>query len=72
MKLRYRVAYSKMGEEICDLLLADISEGPTRDAQLSCFDTVFKAPIPEDLRSNHLQDAVALFTCHLSEATPTY
>lgn len=67
-----RVAYSKMGEEICDLLLADISEGPTRDAQLSCFDTAFKAPIPEDLRSNHLQDAVALFTCHLSEATPTY
>ncbi|XP_021298218.1 nuclear pore complex protein NUP96 isoform X1 [Herrania umbratica] len=62
-----RVAYSKMAEEICDLLLSDISEGPTRDDQLSCFDTVFSAPIPEDLRSNHLQDAVTLFTCHLSE-----
>lgn len=62
-----RVAYSKMAEEICDLLLSDISQGPTRDAQLSCFDTVFSAPIPEDFRSNHLQDAVSLFTCYLSE-----
>ncbi|XP_022714749.1 nuclear pore complex protein NUP96-like isoform X2 [Durio zibethinus] len=63
-----RVAYSKMAEEMCDMLLSDMSEGPTRDAQLSCFDTVFSAPLPEDLRSNHLQDAVALFTCHISEA----
>ncbi|XVE89174.1 hypothetical protein DITRI_Ditri19aG0129300 [Diplodiscus trichospermus] len=62
-----RMAYSKMAQEICDLLLSNISEGPTRDAQLSCFDTVFNAPIPEDVRSNHLQDAVAVFTCHLSE-----
>ena len=67
MKLWCRVAYSKMAEEICDLLLSDISKGPTRDAQLSCFDNVFSAPIPEDLGSNHLQDAVTVFTCHLSE-----
>ncbi|KAK9923296.1 hypothetical protein M0R45_031724 [Rubus argutus] len=62
-----RVVYSKMADEICNLLLSDIGEGPTRDVQLSCFDTVFCAPIPEDLRSNHLQDAVSLFTCFLSE-----
>ncbi|KAK0578868.1 hypothetical protein LWI29_017512 [Acer saccharum] len=62
-----RVAYSKMSEEICDLLLSDISEGPSREAQLNCFNAVFSAPIPADLRSNHLQDAVSLFTCYLSE-----
>ncbi|XP_058004732.1 nuclear pore complex protein NUP96 isoform X1 [Hevea brasiliensis] len=62
-----RVAYSKMAEEISELLLSDISEGSTRDAQLSCFDTVFNAPVLEDLRSNHLQDAVSLFTLYLSE-----
>ncbi|KAF9686248.1 hypothetical protein SADUNF_Sadunf03G0139100 [Salix dunnii] len=64
-----RVSYSKMAEEISELLLSDsdIREGSTREAQLSCFDTVLSAPIPVDLRSNHLQDAVSLFTCYLSE-----
>ncbi|XVF24688.1 hypothetical protein REPUB_Repub13aG0148800 [Reevesia pubescens] len=62
-----RLAYSKMAEEMCNLLLSDMSEGVTRDAQLSCFGTVFSAPIPEDLGSNHLQDAVTLFAVHLSE-----
>ncbi|OMO74197.1 Peptidase S59, nucleoporin [Corchorus olitorius] len=62
-----RVAYSKMAEEICALLLSHFSEGLTRDDQLSCFDTVSSAPLPEDLRSNHFQDAVSLFSCHLSE-----
>lgn len=66
--LRFRrVAYSKMAEEICSLLLSDLGEGSTRDVQLSCFDTVFNAPIPDELRSSHLQDAVSLFTCFLSE-----
>ncbi|CAL5375554.1 unnamed protein product [Camellia sinensis] len=63
-----RVAHSKMSEEICNLLLLDSGEGSTREIQLSCFDTVFSAPIPEDVRSCHLQDAVSFFTCHLSEA----
>ncbi|KAJ4841593.1 Nuclear pore complex protein nup96 [Turnera subulata] len=62
-----RLAYSKMAEEISGLLLADINEGSTRDDQFSCFDTVFKAPLPEDIRSGHLQDAVSLFTCYLAE-----
>ncbi|XP_022849973.1 nuclear pore complex protein NUP96 [Olea europaea var. sylvestris] len=62
-----RVAYSKMAEEICSLLLSDSSEGSSREAQLNCFDTMFRGPIPEDLRSCHLQDAVSVFTCYLLE-----
>ncbi|XP_028803122.1 nuclear pore complex protein NUP96 isoform X2 [Neltuma alba] len=66
-----RMVYSKMAEEISDLLLSTIGEGTTRDDQLNCFDTVFKAPIPEDLRSRRLQDAVSVFTCFLSEVSTT-
>lgn len=62
-----RVAYSRMAEEISDLLLSGISEGPAYATQLDCFNTVFGAPTPEDLGSNRLQDAVTLFTCYLSE-----
>ncbi|XP_061345177.1 nuclear pore complex protein NUP96 isoform X2 [Gastrolobium bilobum] len=62
-----RVVYSKMASEICDLLLSAVGEGANRDEQFSCFDTAFSAPIPEDLRSGHLQDAVYLFTSFLSE-----
>ncbi|XP_048129768.1 nuclear pore complex protein NUP96 isoform X2 [Rhodamnia argentea] len=67
LPLEARVAYSKMAEEISSLLLSDISEDPTRDLQLSCFRNVCSAPVPEDLRASHLQDAVALYTCYLSE-----
>ncbi|KAI3442503.1 Peptidase S59 domain-containing protein [Psidium guajava] len=67
LPLEARVAYSKMAEEISSLLLSDISEDPTRDLQLSCFRNVCSAPFPEDLRASHLQDAVALYTCYLSE-----
>lgn len=56
-----------MASEICDLLLSVVGDGATRDDQFSCFDTAFSAPIPEDLRSGHLQDAVYLFTSFLSE-----
>ncbi|KAM7480292.1 hypothetical protein LguiA_028505 [Lonicera macranthoides] len=63
-----RVAYSRMAEEICNLLVADSGEGSTREVQLSCYNTIFSAPIPEDIRSCHLQDAVSLFTSYLSEA----
>ncbi|WOH09930.1 hypothetical protein DCAR_0729391 [Daucus carota subsp. sativus] len=62
-----RVAYSKMAEEVSNLLLADNSEGVTCEIQLSCFNTVFSAPIPENLQSNHLHDAVSVFTSYLSE-----
>lgn len=63
-----RAAYSKMAQETCNLLVADSGEGSTPETQLSCFDTIFIAPIPEDIRSCHLQVAVSLFTCYLSEA----
>ena len=58
-----------MAEEISSLLLSDLGEGvgSSRDVQLSCFDTVSSAPIPDELRASHLQDAVSLFTCFLSE-----
>lgn len=56
-----------MAEEICELLLSGLSVYPDRDSQLSCFVTAFKAPLPEDVRSSHLQDAVSLFSLYLSE-----
>ncbi|KAK6942110.1 Nuclear pore complex protein NUP96, C-terminal domain [Dillenia turbinata] len=68
LPIEARVAYSKMAEEICGLLLSDNGECSTREAQLSCFETMISAPIPEDLRSCHLQDAVSLFTCFLMES----
>ncbi|KAG9146884.1 hypothetical protein Leryth_005176 [Lithospermum erythrorhizon] len=61
-----RVVYSKMAEEIGNLLLSDSGEDSTAEIQLSCFDTVFQGPLPEDHRSCHLQDAVSLFTAYLS------
>lgn len=66
-----RVAYSKMSEEIGRLLLSDNGEDSTREIQLGCFDTVAAAPIPEDIRSCHLQDAISLFMCFLAEAAKT-
>ncbi|GFP82771.1 nuclear pore complex protein nup96 [Phtheirospermum japonicum] len=62
-----KAVYSKMAEEISSLLLSDSGEGSSGEVQLRCFDTVFKSPMPEDLRSRHLQDAVALFTECLTE-----
>lgn len=56
-----------MAEEISSLLLSDSNEGATVDVQLSCFETAFRAPMPEDLRSYHLQDAISLYTSYLSE-----
>ncbi|XP_042052635.1 nuclear pore complex protein NUP96-like [Salvia splendens] len=67
LSVEARVVFSKMAEEISSLLLSDSGEGSTGEDQLICFETVFRAPMPEDLRSYHLQDAVSLFTCHLSE-----
>lgn len=55
-----------MAEEVSSLLLSDVSDDSTSEAQLNCFDTVFTAPVPEDVRSSQLQDAVSLFTCYLS------
>ncbi|KAI3930681.1 hypothetical protein MKX01_037127 [Papaver californicum] len=64
-----RATYSKMAEKICNLLLSSGEECPIREVQLSSFDSIVKAPVPEDLRSWHLQEAVSLFTDYLSEAS---
>lgn len=56
-----------MAEEISSLLLSDCGEDLSGEVQLSCFDTVFRGPLAEDQRLYHLQDAISLFTCFLSE-----
>ncbi|KAI3680680.1 hypothetical protein L6452_35453 [Arctium lappa] len=63
-----RMVYAKMAEDISDLLVADSGEGSTTEVKLSCFDTIFESPIPEDLLSCHLQSAVSHFTLHLMES----
>ncbi|KAL3511954.1 hypothetical protein ACH5RR_024671 [Cinchona calisaya] len=63
-----RVVYSRMAEEICNLLVSETGENSAIEVQLSCFTAIFRAPLPEDLRSCHLQDAVSLFTSYISEA----
>ncbi|MCD7471022.1 hypothetical protein HAX54_011285 [Datura stramonium] len=67
LPVKARVVYSKMAEEICNLLLSGSGGISSNEVQLSCYDTIFKAPIPEDTRAYHLQDAVSLFTSYLSE-----
>lgn len=62
------MVYTKMAEEVCDLLVADSGEGSTREVQLSCYDTMFSSPIPEDIRSSYLQEAVSTFTHYITEA----
>ncbi|XP_077249971.1 SUPPRESSOR OF AUXIN RESISTANCE 3 [Tasmannia lanceolata] len=62
-----RATYSKMTEELCSLLMTDSGESSTHEVQMSCFNTMLSAPIPQDQRSVHLQDAVSLFTFFLSE-----
>lgn len=63
-----RLVYAKMAEEICDLLVSDPGEGSTTEVKLECFNTIFDAPIPEDLLSCHLQSAISHFTLHLTGA----
>ncbi|XP_042506658.1 nuclear pore complex protein NUP96 [Macadamia integrifolia] len=62
-----RATYSVMAEELCTILISDGGEAATYEDQLSCFETMFKAPLPEDLHECHLQDAVSAFTCYLTE-----
>lgn len=67
LPLDARMVYAKMAEEISDLLVADSGEGSTTEVKLECFNTIFDAPIPEDLLSCHLQSAISHFTLHLTE-----
>ncbi|RRT74970.1 hypothetical protein BHE74_00008891 [Ensete ventricosum] len=67
--LIHRLTYSKMSEELCNLLVSTPGMSSTPVVRMSCFDTMLSAPIPEDLRSNHLQNALAVFTYQLLEAS---
>ncbi|KAH7683943.1 nuclear pore complex protein Nup98-Nup96 protein [Dioscorea alata] len=62
-----RTTYSKMAEELCNLLISTPGVSSTPSVQMSCFETMLSAPMPEDLRSCHLQDALSVFTYLLSE-----
>ncbi|CAM8961072.1 unnamed protein product [Rhodiola kirilowii] len=68
MLLDGRVAYLRMAEEICDLLLSESGkESTTSEILLASYSTVLSAPIPEDVRCCHLQEAISHFTCYLTE-----
>ncbi|KAF3326515.1 nuclear pore complex protein Nup96 isoform X1 [Carex littledalei] len=62
-----RATYSKMAEELNSLLVSTPAENSTPDVQMSCFDTMLGAPLPEDQRSTHLQEAISVFTYLLSD-----
>lgn len=68
--LNARVAFSKMADEVAVLLMSE-NRGSTQaqSLQISCFDTIIDAPVPEDLRLCRLQDAVSVFTSWLSEVS---
>lgn len=62
-----RATYSKMAEELCFLFAATPGESSTPVVQMNCCETMLSAPLPEDLRSCHLQDALSVFTYLLAE-----
>ncbi|KAL5704211.1 hypothetical protein ACHQM5_022668 [Ranunculus cassubicifolius] len=62
-----RACFAKMAEETCCLLQSS-EDGSSFDVRLSSYDTMANAPLPEDLRSCHLQEAISIFTYSLSEA----
>ncbi|PKA54513.1 hypothetical protein AXF42_Ash000348 [Apostasia shenzhenica] len=66
-----RAVYSRMAEELCNVLESTPGGGSTPSVQMSCFETMLCAPIPEDLRASHLQDAVSVFTYLLTQVTPS-
>ncbi|XP_072991843.1 nuclear pore complex protein NUP96 [Typha latifolia] len=63
-----RATFSKMAEELCSILASAPGKNSAPDVQMNCFETMLSAPVPEDLRSSHLQDALSVFTYLLTEA----
>lgn len=57
-----RACFSKMAEELCELLMNSPGEGLTPDLYMGCFQTMLNAPVPDDHRSSYLQEAVSVFT----------
>lgn len=63
-----RATYSRMAEELCDLLQSIPGQGSTPSVHMSCFETMLGAPIPQDLRSSHLQEAITVFSYILAQS----
>ncbi|XP_062210054.1 nuclear pore complex protein NUP96 [Phragmites australis] len=57
-----RACYSKMAEDLCDLLVNSPGEGLAPDLHMDCFQTMLNAPVPDDHKSSYLQEAVSVFT----------
>lgn len=56
-----------MAEELCALLMSTSGDKSTPEVQMSSFDTMLTAPIPEEHRAGYLQEAVSVFTYLLTE-----
>ncbi|KAF3793809.1 Nuclear pore complex protein [Nymphaea thermarum] len=67
LPLDVRATYSEMANEMCMLLMCSNGEKSTCANQLNRFNTILGAPIPEDQRFSHMQDAVSAFTFWLKE-----
>lgn len=57
-----RACYSKMAEELCELLMNSPGEGLAPNLYMGCFQTMLNAPVPDDHRTSYLQEAVSVFT----------
>lgn len=57
-----RACYSKMAEELCELLMNSPGEGSAPGLYMGCFETMLNAPVPDDHRASYLQEAVSVFT----------
>lgn len=55
-----RACYSKMAEELSELLMNTPSE--ELNLHMECFQTMLNAPVPDDHKSSYLQQAVSVFT----------
>ncbi|KAM0836317.1 hypothetical protein ACQ4PT_062403 [Festuca glaucescens] len=57
-----RACYSKMAEELCELLMNSPGGGSAPGLYMGCFQTMLNAPVPDDHRASYLQEAVSVFT----------
>jgi nuclear pore complex protein Nup98-Nup96 len=54
-----RACYSKMSEELCELLMNTPGEP---NLYMESFQTMLSAPVPDDHKSPYAQEAVSVFT----------
>ncbi|KAK8943945.1 hypothetical protein KSP40_PGU002921 [Platanthera guangdongensis] len=66
--LSQTVTYSRMTEELCNLLQSFPGKGSAPSVLMGCFETILDAPIPQDLRAGHLQEALSVFTYLLAQS----